>query len=138
MRVFPRARGLAAAAAGAAGAQAHELGAMLDVHEAVAGGHGRGPVVEPAVAYLLHPAAAAAREVVMVAAAADQERLLAALAPERVRLALVGEALEVAVDGGEADTLEPPVQLLGRDRAIGAAKRVEDRLSLFGSPAHEG
>ena len=42
-------------------------------------------------------------------APADEERHLPAVAAERVRLALVGEALEVAVHGREPHALEARV-----------------------------
>ena len=123
------------AAAGAANPD--KFCVMFDVAEAVFGGHRTRPVVEPAVAHALDPAADSARQVVVMALPADQERLFAVVAPERVRRALVGEPLEVAVDGREAYPLELAVQLLGRDRAVTVAEGVEDRLALFGSPAHE-
>ena len=109
---------------------------MLDLREAVTLRDLRGPIVQPAVADLLHAAANSAREVVMVPGFADQEGDLAVVAPEGVGVAGVSEALEVAVHGGEADTLEPGVQLLCGHRAVGRAQGVEDRLSLLGSPAH--
>ena len=71
-----------------------------------------------------------------MAAAADEERLLAALAPERVGLALVGQALEVAVDGGEADPVEPPCSSWAVTGRSERPEGVEDGLALLGSPAH--
>lgn len=85
---------------------------MLHVAEAVIRGHGGGQVVEPAVAHLLHPPAGVAGEVVVMPPAAEQKRLVAVLTPERVRHALAGQALEVAVDGGQAHSLDPAVELL--------------------------
>src|SRR5204862_1655647 len=122
--------------AGTAGADADELRSVLDLREAVTGGHLPRPLVEPAVAHLLDAAAFAACEVMMVPRAADQEGDLAVVAPQRVGVAGIGQPLKVPVDGGQPDALEPRVQLLRRDRTIGRAQHVEDRLALLGPPAH--
>ena len=122
--------------AGTGRADAHQLRAVLDLREAVTGGDVAGPVVETAVAHLLDPPALAACEVVMVAAAAQQEGDLAVVAAQRVGIALVGEALQVAVDGRQANAVELPVQLLRCDRPRRPAQGIDDRLSLLCSPAH--
>src|SRR3954453_15572734 len=92
-------------------AQADELGGVLDLGEDMAVGHIPRPVVEAAVADLLDPPARATGQVVVMATSAQQKRLLPGVAPNRVRLALVSEALQVAVDGREAHSVEPFVKL---------------------------
>jgi hypothetical protein len=110
---------------------------VLDLAESVLGGHRSRPFVEPAVAHLLDAAAHTAREVVMVTPLAEQERELSVLAAEGVGRAVVGQPLEVSVDGREAYVREPAVQLLRGHRAVGPPQGLEDRLALLGSPAHE-
>ena len=100
------------------------------------GGDVARPVLEPAVAHLLDPAALAAREVVMVAAAADEKGDLAVVAAQGIGIAFVRQALQVAIDGSEPDPVKLAMQLLRCHRAIGRVQRVEDRLPLLGSPAH--
>src|SRR3954451_16308750 len=119
-----------------AAAHAHKLRVVLHLREAVVRGHGARPVVEAAVLDALHPAADAAGEVMVMAGAADQESHLAVVTPQGVGGALVGQALEIAVDGCEAHALELAVELLRGHRAVGGAERLEDRLALFGSAAH--
>src|SRR4051794_8521931 len=122
--------------AGTSGTEADKLGPVLDLREAVPGGDVARPVVEPAVAHLLHATAKAAGEVMMVPAAADQEGDLAVVAPQRVGITRIGQPLQVAVDGREPDALELAMELLRGHRPIGRAQRLEDRRSLLGSPAH--
>ena len=117
-------------------AYAVQLRLVLDLGEAMPGGDVAGPVVEPAVADLLHAPAHAAGQVVMVPPAAQKEGHLAVVAAQRVGVAGVRETLQVPVHGGEPDALETGVQLLCRDRALGRAQRVEDGLPLLCSPAH--
>ena len=68
-----------------------------------------------------------AQRLILLAAAA----LLAVVAAQRVGLALVGEALEVAVDGRESHAVEPAVQLLGGHGGVALAQGRDDSLSLF-------
>lgn len=134
-----RARGRTAGALAprAVGAEPDQLGAVLDLREAVAIGHAPRPVVEAAVADLLDPPAGATRQMVVMAASTEQKRLFSGVAANRVGLALVGKALEVAVDGREADAVEPLVQLLRRDSGVAAPKLADDRRPLSGGPAHD-
>src|SRR3954447_20242890 len=67
----------------AAGADAHQLGPVLHLGEAMLGGDRARPVVEPAVSDLLDAAADAAGQVVVVTALAHEERLLAVVPPQR-------------------------------------------------------
>src|SRR4051794_35769387 len=136
-RPAPRPRRRLPAPARAGRAHAHQLGPVLDLREAVLGRDRARPVVEPAVVDPLHAPADAARQVVVMAALAEQERLLAAVAPEGVGDPLLREPLEVAVDGREPDAVEVAVQLLRGHRAIRPAQGLEDRVSLLGLAAHE-
>ena len=71
-----------------------------------------------------------------MAALAQQERHLAAVAPQRVGRPFVREALEVAVDGREANAVELAVQLLRGDGAVGRAEGLEDLPSLLRPSSH--
>ena len=55
---------------------------------------------------------------------------LAAGAADRVDLAVLCEAAEVAVDRGESDLVEAFVQLLRRHRAVALFQRLDDRRAL--------
>jgi hypothetical protein len=121
----------------AGGAEADELGVVVDLREAVPGRDLARPLVEAAVAHLLDAPAFAAGEVVMVPAAADQEGDLAVLTPQRVGVAGVGEPLQVAVDGGQPHALELAVELLGGHGTVRRGQGVDDRRTLLGSPAHK-
>lgn len=109
---------------------------MFHLGEAVFARHARRPLVETAVAHLLDLPADAAGEVMVVTAAAEQERELAVLSAQRVGHTLVGQALEVAVDGGESDALESAVQLLSGEGGRAALEGLHDLHALLGSPAH--
>ena len=77
---------------------------VLDLLETVFGGDSTTPVSKGAVVNFYHRAAAATREMVVVSRTAGAISRLAIGAKDRIDLALVGQATEIAVDSRETDS----------------------------------
>jgi len=94
------------------GAEAEELDCVVDRGEARLGGHLLGPLLDGAALHLDAAAAGPAGQVVMVnrGRALPVEDLAGRVA-DGVHVAVLGEHLQVAVDGGEADVLAPTPEL---------------------------
>src|SRR5699024_9160689 len=92
-------------------AEAEDLDGVVDLAEAVLGGRPLRPRLDGGALDLLDPAAGPAHQVVVVPGAAPAVEQLAVLVAQGVELVLVGEDLQVAVDGGQADRLPPGAQL---------------------------
>ena len=107
-----------------------QLGLVLDAAESVFGADLTSPVLERAVVNLDDRAALAADQVVVMAVAAGAVGGLAAGAANRVDLAVLGQAAEVAVDRRKADLVEPFVQFLRRESALALGERLDDRGAL--------
>lgn len=80
-------------------------------------------------------AAVAADQVVVVPVAAGAIRGLAVRAADRVDLAVLFEATEVAVDRGKANLVEALVQLLSGQRTLALLQCFDDRRTLNRRPA---
>ena len=106
---------------------------MLDFGEAVGGADLLHPGFDGVLFDLLGAPAFAAHEVMVVTGVrAEPEEGFALGRSEDVDALLVGEGLEVAVDGRKADAIEPLVQLLRAERGVGGGKRSDDRGLLCG------
>ena len=107
---------------GARRAGAEDLQGVADVDEAVLGGDPVRPGLHRRAVDLDGAAAGPAHQVVVVALAAPAVEVLAAGRPHDVDLAGVGQALQGAVDRGQADPLaalaQHRVQLLGAVEAL--------------------
>ncbi len=122
-------------------AGAEDLDGVADIGEAVSGRHFGCPRLDLVVAHLdRRPAAAAHQVVVMVFRAAPVDRF-AGVGAQRVEHARGGHRLQRPVDGGQADVLAAPpqlvVQFLGRAEVVERVQQRRDRRPLPGRP-HAG
>lgn len=117
-------------------AETCQFGVMLDFAEAVFGGDPAAPLRQSAIVQFDNPAAFATDQVMVVTVRAGAVRRLTRRAGDRIDLALLGHATEVAVDGRQADCVigsaQVFMQLLGAERAVGRAERRKDQPALFG------
>ena len=109
---------------GAGSAGAEHLDGVADLGEAVLGRHGGGPFLDGWAGHLLGATALAADEVVMVVLdRAPAVGGLAVTGAQDVHLAGVGERLQVAVDGRQADALALRPELLVQGLRAGETVR---------------
>lgn len=106
---------------------------MLDAAETVLGCHLLAPVVELTTVQLDHFAAVAADQVVVMAMTARPIGELSVRSANRIDLSLFGQPIEIAVDGREADRVEPAVQLLRGQRFVALPQLRDDRGLLLGA-----
>ncbi|KLL96565.1 hypothetical protein NJ76_02010 [Rhodococcus sp. IITR03] len=121
---------------GAIAAVAEDLDGVADVDEAVRLGHLVRPAFDLRAVHLDREAAVAAHEMVVVPGGAPPEQRLAAVGAQHVDAADLGERLQGAVDGRQADALAALAQLvvkvLGGPEFLGVVEQVDDGAALTG------